>query len=105
MSFAIQTMGPSGNVLLDTSERLARVVGVWTIAGAQVSPSIWGAGSETYWYTSPVFVGLANDGSWFVDAPATKNEVRFIGGGQFQICFASVGPGRSSDVPVTIWRC
>lgn len=94
-----------GEVVLDTSARLVRLIDIWNIAGAQISSGIDSSGwvwSPT-WYYSPVYEGLADDGTWMVDAPGTTNQVEFIGGGRFRICFYILYQG-FSDIPVTVWR-
>lgn len=92
------------DVVLDTSVRLVRLIDVWNIAGAQISSGINEPGwISTNWYYSPVYPGLADDGTWMVDAPGTTNQVEFLGDGRFRICFFIIYQG-FSDIPVTVWR-
>ncbi|RYG96615.1 MAG: hypothetical protein EON58_11670 [Alphaproteobacteria bacterium] len=104
MVYAIRTQDAAG-ISLDTTVRLARLIGQWSVVGALIST---GTDQGThpgpmFWYYSPLFPGLVDDGTWFIDAPGTTNRVEFLTAGYFRIAFFIVYQGFST-VPVTIWR-
>lgn len=91
MAHGLQVFSPNGSVRLDTTDRLTRLYGAYSLP-------IWDSGIRTI--SVP---GIVQDGFWLVTCPFTEFTADVVAGG-IRVRRDVPGFTRRQVVPVTLYR-